>query len=118
VYNASKAAVFSSSETWRYELEPLGVRVITLRTGVVKTRFMDNLPQMKLPDDSYYIGARHFIERGGDRAVRASGMEPKTYAEKVFAEVDKGASGIRWIGAYATLARFLHSLAPQWMVVS
>lgn len=52
-YNASKAALTQYSETLRLELEPLGIRVLTVLAGQVATK----LPQVpQLDDGSFYKG--------------------------------------------------------------
>src|SRR4051794_27765077 len=43
LYNASKAAVNHLTASLRLEMEPLGVKVILVLTGGVKTRFFENL---------------------------------------------------------------------------
>ena len=42
VYNASKAALASLTDTLRLELSPFDIDVVDLKTGVVKTQFFDN----------------------------------------------------------------------------
>src|SRR6187402_67048 len=62
-YNASKAAVHSLSDQMRIELSPWGVKTILVVTGVVKTKFLDNLPTPpKLPESSLYYPGKEQIE--------------------------------------------------------
>lgn len=49
IYSGSKAALAVTSETWRHELRPLGVRTITLITSAVKTDFFSDFHEAKLP---------------------------------------------------------------------
>ncbi|KAI0842741.1 putative short-chain dehydrogenase/reductase [Hypoxylon sp. FL0890] len=53
VYNSSKAAMTFLSETWKIELEPLGVRVVTAMIGAINTQIYTKY-EMALPQDSYY----------------------------------------------------------------
>ena len=87
VYNSSKAAVHSLSDTLRVEMAPFGVKVIcvsrdraiTLKvssamlltpsgtllqviTGGIKTPFFKNCPDYSFPDDSPYKAAREILE--------------------------------------------------------
>ena len=62
-YNASKAAMASMTDTLRLELKPFGIKVIDLRTGVVKSNIFDNSDKTQLPKDSMYGIAREEIDR-------------------------------------------------------
>ncbi|KAG4217177.1 hypothetical protein PC116_g34342, partial [Phytophthora cactorum] len=42
VYNSSKAALALLTDSLRLELQPFGIRVVDLRTGVVKTNLIKN----------------------------------------------------------------------------
>ena len=106
------------SETWRLELAPLGIRVITLLTGGVKTKFFNNMIDNTLPKDSYYSSIRTSIESLTDGRLQAKGMDVKVYATKVVAAVEKGSTGKVWIGADAPLAAFGLRFFPQFVMVS
>ena len=66
LYNASKAAVASLSDTMRLELAPLGVKVIHVITGAVRSRFWENQMGLgedkRLPQNSLYAPAKDEIE--------------------------------------------------------
>ena len=49
-----KAAVLSIGDILRLETHPFDVKVITLITGVIRTKFFDNMPPTRLPSDSIY----------------------------------------------------------------
>lgn len=61
-YNASKAAAASITESLRFELQPFGVRVVNIFTGVVKTEFFANAPVGTVPPGSIYELAKDNIE--------------------------------------------------------
>ncbi|CAI4210904.1 unnamed protein product [Parascedosporium putredinis] len=59
LYNASKAAIHSLSDTLRVEMAPFGVKVVT---GGVRTNFSRNTPAYHFPEDSLYNTARDILE--------------------------------------------------------
>ncbi|KAF7552354.1 hypothetical protein G7Z17_g4391 [Cylindrodendrum hubeiense] len=73
VYNSSKAALAMLSDSLRLELEPFGIKVIDLRTGVVQTNLIKNqqVTGPSLPEDSLYKPAKEFVEK----AMRQEGFE-------------------------------------------
>ncbi|PGH12464.1 hypothetical protein AJ79_04301 [Helicocarpus griseus UAMH5409] len=50
-YNSSKSAARMYSEFLRLEMAPLGVKVVTVMTGVVDTNMIVNCPDSNLPAD-------------------------------------------------------------------
>lgn len=91
VYNASKAAQHVLMETLRIELEPLGVRVLTVVTGAIDTVVMTKQAgTFSLPADSMYTA----IE--GKLRERAEGHEvvPRTTPD-AYAEVSRVGHGQR-----------------------
>ncbi|KAL8724286.1 MAG: hypothetical protein Q9166_008033 [cf. Caloplaca sp. 2 TL-2023] len=74
VYNSSKAALAMLSDSLRLELQPFGIKVVDLRTGVVKTKLISNMKESKqpsLPEGSIYEPAREAVEK----ALRQDGFE-------------------------------------------
>jgi 1-acylglycerone phosphate reductase len=116
MYNASKAALISGSETWRLELAPLEVRVITLVTGGIATNFMTNLQTLTMPESSYYQPIRDVIEVGFEE--NPYGMKPEVFAKQVLQKVERGATGKIWIGGGVGMIRPALWLMPQSIVVS
>ncbi|KAF2005182.1 NAD(P)-binding protein [Amniculicola lignicola CBS 123094] len=86
-YCASKAALHAYSNTLRVELAPLGVRVITIITGGVKS----NIARVhrELPQGSYMIPLAKEYER---RLVHSQdlGMDTEAYARSCVAQVTCG----------------------------
>ncbi|KAK5056759.1 hypothetical protein LTR84_012291 [Exophiala bonariae] len=113
MYNASKAALATASDTWRIELEPLGVRVIALATMGVKTNAFVNKTMVELPKSSQYWDIREFIYGIYDGRLQSSGITTNEYAQKVYHEVESGVSGITWVGGGAGMARFSWWLFPR-----
>ncbi|CAH0037185.1 unnamed protein product [Clonostachys rhizophaga] len=54
IYNSSKSALTMLSETLRIELAPLGVKVVTAILGGMSTNAFSNVPDLELPETSYY----------------------------------------------------------------
>ncbi|GAB1215000.1 Succinate--CoA ligase [ADP-forming] subunit beta, mitochondrial [Aspergillus terreus] len=98
VYNASKAALHSFSETLRVELAPFGVNVTTVVTGGVQSRIART--QRTLLPNSIYAP----IEDEYHRRVTHSqdGAMPNTaYAKSVVAQVLYGSAPWRWFWPWA-----------------
>lgn len=83
-YNASKAAVNLLTDQLRVELEPLGVKAILVITGVVQTKFFENLPSVNLPENSVYAPARDIVEHAAAGSILLENAEDvDVYADKV-----------------------------------
>ncbi|KAI0138187.1 short-chain dehydrogenase/reductase [Hypoxylon sp. NC0597] len=113
VYNASKAALTLASETWRHELEPLGVRTVTIITCAVKTQAFDNYQPAEVPESSKYYEIRDFIYSITDGRLQDNAISARQYANKVVREIEKGTVGIVWAGTNAFLLRLATWLSPQ-----
>ncbi|KAE8391125.1 hypothetical protein BDV23DRAFT_171875 [Aspergillus alliaceus] len=101
VYNASKAALMSWSETLRLELQPFNIRVIYLVTGSVATN-------KALPE----------IEARGVRKDISSKSTPADFAREIVKDVLGGASGPVWRGAMASMVKFVSKYMPTTVLVS
>ncbi|KAL6229491.1 hypothetical protein BDW75DRAFT_97547 [Aspergillus navahoensis] len=112
-YNASKAAVASYSDTLRVELEPLGIKVVTLFMGEVSTRLMS-------PDDIsfgsesiYSVVSEKVKERSRNHAKNS--MAPEEFAAEVVKEIlikspGYGKGEYLWKGTNAWLIWFLDAV--------
>lgn len=106
-YNASKAAVEAMSRTLRRELAPLGVRVVIIKTGSVRSRLFENSTPTVLPDRSLYAPLRDWIE-GRGFATMARFMDIEDYAKAVVSELLKdGVRPVIWLGGLVWIAWFL-----------
>ncbi|KAF1835742.1 NAD(P)-binding protein [Decorospora gaudefroyi] len=96
-YTASKAALHAYSDTLRVELAPLGVRVITIVTGGVKSNIART--HRTLPPDSYMQPLAADYERRLTHSQEL-GMDTKQYASSCVRQVLAG-DGLfmktRWI---------------------
>jgi len=94
VYNASKAALLAYSNTLRVELEPFGVKVVTIVTGGVKSRIarvQGNLPPRSLykPIESSYVRRVTHSQEGA--------MDTRVYAKRVVDRVLGLDSWMTWL---------------------
>ncbi|OOF91357.1 hypothetical protein ASPCADRAFT_400128 [Aspergillus carbonarius ITEM 5010] len=91
VYSASKAAVSVVSETMRLELGVLGVKVVELRTGLVKSNLTSGENARggpRLPVGSVYEGARELVERAmRQEEFHGKGMDRDEWARKVVGDL-------------------------------
>ncbi|EED24375.1 estradiol 17 beta-dehydrogenase, putative [Talaromyces stipitatus ATCC 10500] len=118
-YNAAKAAMAAFSDTMRRELEPFGVTVVDLKTGVVTSNFFQNQKEAvptSLPEGSIYEPAKEEVEhvlRG--KLVEGKGMPSDKWAKQVVQELMKPKpSSLIWRGTYSFMIRILSSLPHSW----
>lgn len=118
-YAASKAAVRTYSETLRLELAPLGVKVMTVMTGLVTSQIFDNGQQNDLAETSYYTpAAAEIASLASGRTVMPHAMSPAVYAQRVVDDAIGGRSGVRWRGNMASVVWLFSWLFPTWLKVS
>lgn len=118
IYNGSKAALISAGETWRHELQPLGVRTITLITCPVKTNCNDGFKLAKLSETSNYFEIQDFMNTIADGHLHVNAVSPRQYALQVIQRIEEGTVGIVWAGTDPVMSRFAWWLFPQWVFVS
>lgn len=92
-YNASKAAMSMYSDSLRVELEPFKIAVVQLKTGFVKTNFLQNAKDQdaRLPANSIYNPAREQAENTirYESASGAGGQTAEQWARGVTADLLK-----------------------------
>ncbi|GIJ90536.1 hypothetical protein Asppvi_009493 [Aspergillus pseudoviridinutans] len=109
VYNASKAALHSLSDTMRIELAPFGVKVTTVITGGVQSRLARE--DRQLAPDSLYKGILPEYNRRVQHSQEGA-MSRDVYAQSVVAQIVRH-SGSRsykkwlWEGNKSKLIQFL-----------
>lgn len=110
-YNASKAAINMLSETLRYELAPLHVRVITLVAGNVASHMSTGVngpPPASLPITSRYKAVEAELAKG----EKFADMDTSVFADGVVAAVVGGATGKVWKGGNMVVTRWLIPFLP------
>lgn len=110
VYNASKAALAMFSDSLRLELQPFGITVVDLRTGVIKTNLIKNMQESKqpsLPKNSIYEPAKEAVEKAlRQEGFEDTGMPAPKWAELVVQDLSKkNPPSVIWRGESAWLTR-------------
>ncbi|KAI1771462.1 NAD(P)-binding protein [Hypoxylon cercidicola] len=119
VYNSSKAALSMLSDTMRLELEPFGVRVVELRTGVVNTNLvktMQTSTTTTIPEGSIFEPARERVEKAlRQEQSEGAGMPRQQWAEAVVRDLSgKSPRPVIWRGEAAFLSWFSSLLPHGW----
>lgn len=123
VYNASKAALHSYSETLRVELEPFGVGVVVVVTGGV----VSNIARTRrtLPEGSVYQAVAEEYESRQTHS-QSVGMASEVYARSVVRQVLLvresrswwwwGGRDRIWEGGKARLVWWVSTFLPRWVM--
>jgi short-subunit dehydrogenase len=112
IYTASKAAMNVVSDVWRLELAHLGVRVTTIRPGLIQTNFAKNVnTALHLAQGSSFERFRDSIM---ERATMSTGgMGPDKFAAHVFKKLEKRKKpAIIYYGKGAWIYPLLSRLIP------
>ncbi|KAF7507559.1 hypothetical protein GJ744_010350 [Endocarpon pusillum] len=110
-YNASKAAMHAYSDTLRVELEPFGVRVITVVTGGVKSNIFRS--GRGLSRDSLYLPVEAEFERRLNYSQEGA-MATAEYAKSVVNHLlKKQPKKYVWQGRKSWLVWFAYTFLPR-----
>ncbi|KAJ4171464.1 hypothetical protein NW754_013232 [Fusarium falciforme] len=120
VYNSSKAALVMLSDTLRLELKPFGIKVVDLRTGIVKSNLVQNALLRKppiLPKDSIYEPARDILEAAmRQEGYEGQGLESQDWADAVVRDLlKKNPPPVIWRGEMTWLVWFGSFLPFGWL---
>lgn len=81
IYSATKFAVEGMVQSFKFELEPFGIKVALIEPAQVSTGFAKKSLKLPAPTSPYYERAMRFIER--DNELVASATTPEQAAEKI-----------------------------------
>lgn len=101
------------SETLRLEMEPLGVRVITVMLGGVATQVFAGVEDLKLPEKSYYHSIWEYIDRSSKGLNFTNKQEADVTAKNLVHDIISGRRGYVWRGAMSSLSWWLFALLPE-----
>ena len=111
VYCASKAALHALSDAMRMELGPLGVRVVTVQPGGIRSSFGDNAEhQIEFPAGSPYAAIGRFVQ--GRAQLSQKGATPADQFAVTVADhlLDPSAGPVLRAGAQSTRLPLLKRL--------
>ncbi|CAK9437890.1 uncharacterized protein LODBEIA_P22680 [Lodderomyces beijingensis] len=117
-YSASKAAIHSYAATLRLEMRPLGVKVINIVTGGVKTDIED---KRSLPDTSLYNvpGIDEAFRERRQMSARTFPVPADKYARAVASDFERARLGGKlnlYRGRMASVLWFLSTFVPHFIV--
>ena len=116
IYASSKAAMTRISETLKVELEPLGVRVVTVMSGSADTPLFDKPGgQLRLPEGSYYHGVEEAAAKER-RDHQRQATKVDVLANRLVKDILGGTRGMIWYGAFAPTVRYITWAFPAWIV--
>lgn len=113
VYCASKAALHALSDAMRMELDPLGVRVVTVQPGGIASSFGHNAErEIQFPQGSPYTPISRFIQ-GRAKMSQVGATPAETFAKTVVDHLlDKNAHPVCRAGTQSTRLPLLKLLLP------
>ncbi|KAJ4169131.1 hypothetical protein NW754_011065 [Fusarium falciforme] len=110
-YNASKAAVVSYSDTLRLEVQPLGLRVVTLYMGEVSTPLMAT-ENINFGPDSIYRDVEDSVKARTTTHLEKT-MPPAEFARQVVGALINGKDSFLWKGTNAFVVWLLNAVGPR-----
>jgi len=119
VYGSSKAAFQFLSEVLRLEVEPLGIKVLTVVAGSIKTNFFAPINETyALPPTSYYSSLKHvLVEKASGKAdLQPSTMTAEAFGRAVANDVLSGKKGNTYRGSMAWAVPIMEML-PKFVQV-
>ena len=113
VYNASKAALHSYSDTLRVELAPFRVRVVTVVTGGVRSNI--SRTHRTLPQDSIYLPLTEEYEARQTHS-QANAIPNEQYATSVVRQILGSSKDTIWEGGKSWLVWTIYCFFPRWVM--
>ncbi|KAJ5750744.1 short-chain dehydrogenases/reductase [Penicillium manginii] len=111
-YNATKAAVSVYSDTLRLELDPLGIRVVTVFMGEVSTK-LRSTESINFGPDSLYVDVELKVKERTEQSSKVS-ISPAVLAKQIVPSVlgTKEVSYL-WKGTNAFIVWLLNTIGPR-----
>ncbi len=116
VYNATKAALHAYANTLRVEMAPLGVKVVTIVTGGVKSRIAAHVQRVLPPNSLYTPIEESYIRRQAHSQEGA--MPTEAYAESVVSQILPSRRSVFWPFPFfrPSLPRWIWQGNKSWLV--
>ena len=113
VYCASKAALHALSDAMRMDLDPLGVRVVTMQPGGIASKFGDNAEhEIQFTERSPYASIAKFIQ-GRAKMSQVGATPAEAFARTVVTHLlDKNSNPICRTGSQSTRLPLIKLLLP------
>lgn len=116
-YTASKFALESMFEALRYELDPIGIRVVLIKPSGVATPAADRVPRAELGLEDYREAGRNLSARF-DLEMR-DGMPPEQVARTIVRVIDQRRPRLRYpVGAKVRVLGAAQTLLPERVFVA
>jgi len=96
LYHGTKWAVEGFSESLRFEIEPLGIRIKIVEPGAIKTDFYDRSNDSTLPNSPNDYQADAKIAFKNMNEAGATGTDPKVVAKAIFKAASDGSNKLRY----------------------
>ncbi len=113
-YHGTKWAIEGISESMKFEIEPLGIRIKLVEPGAVKTDFYDR--SIDLTDKDSPSEYKELYDRGmaGMHAAGANGADPKDVATVIFQAASDKSNQLRYsVGITPKSLLFLRRIMPD-----
>jgi len=115
-YNATKAALLQYGNTLRIEMEPFGVKVITIHTGRVVSRLVKETDRHSLPEGSIYGPVRDVYEGFGHDVLALDPTPSAEFAKNTVAHIlKKDAGAFFWYGGQTWVTWMMDNFFPRTM---
>ena len=114
VYHGTKWAVEGFSESLRYELEPLGIRVKIVEPGAILTEFYSRSAVTVMPEDMHQLyGAMYSKWQARFAGFLKFGVKPERVAKTIYRASISRSGRIRYPSGFpAPILLAFHALVP------
>lgn len=110
-YSSSKHAIANISETLALEANKFGIKVVVIEPGKTNTKFMSNVSEKQIAEDSPY---KPLYERGLNKRETFVGNDPQNVADLILELTKSAINGKSYtVGKDAALRKILRNIMPN-----
>ncbi|MBC8045095.1 MAG: SDR family oxidoreductase [Rhizobacter sp.] len=114
LYHATKWAVEGFTESLRYELTPLGIKVKLIEPGAIKTDFYERSQDLFKKDGLTAYDDYQTLTMPNMQAAGANAPGPEIVAEMIYTAATDGSDRLRYaVGSNAPALIFLRRILPE-----